>query len=122
MELVGILLIVGVVGLYLLWLRFQRRQEAATVGASGSQELIVVVKGAYSPNVISVKRGVPVKLHFDRQEDVDCSRFVVFPTLKLHKELPSFAITDVEFTPTEAGEIPFSCDMGMYQGKVVVKP
>jgi plastocyanin domain-containing protein len=27
----------------------------------------------------------------------------------------------IEFTPTEAGEIPFQCQMGMLRGKVIVQ-
>lgn len=120
MRTIGSILIAVVVILYLLWLRFQRKQEAAVLGASGRQELTVIVKGAYSPNVINVKRGVPVRLHFDRREDTDCSRFVVFSDLQLRKDLPAFSITDIEFTPEKTGEIPFTCDMGMYQGMVKV--
>ena len=119
-QIVGIVLIVGVVGLFFFWLRFQRRQERAAEH-SGVQEVTVLVKGAYDPNVITVKAGIPLRIHFNRQEDVDCSRFVTFEGLNIRKDLKAFGMTDVEFTPEKPGEIPFTCDMGMYQGKIMVQ-
>lgn len=120
MQIIGIILIVGIVGLFFIWLRFQRKQERAEQ-VGGIQEVTVLVKGAYDPNVIQAKVGVPLRIHFNRQEDASCSRFVTFENIKVRKDLRPFAMTDVEFTPMQVGEIPFTCDMGMYQGKVVVE-
>ncbi len=119
-QLIGIVLIALVVGLFFLWLRFQRRQERASE-SGGIQEVTILVKGAYDPNVITAKAGIPLRIHFNRQEDTDCSRFVTFDTLHLRKNLKSFSTTEIEFTPEKAGEYPFACDMGMYQGKLIVK-
>lgn len=119
-QIIGVAFIVGVVGLFFFWLRFQRKQEQAEMHG-GVQEITVLVKGAYDPNVITVKAGIPVRLHFNRQENADCSRFVTFEGLKLREDLKPFGITDVEFTPKKPGEIPFTCDMGMYQGKIIVE-
>ncbi|MEK7631634.1 MAG: cupredoxin domain-containing protein [Patescibacteria group bacterium] len=121
MQLFGIILIVAVVGLYALWLRFQRQQEAAVVGTSGVQEATVVVKGAYSPNTITLQAGKPVALTFDRQEDVECSRFVTIDGLKIRQDLPAHQKTTIRFTPEKVGEYSFTCDMGMYQGRLIVQ-
>lgn len=118
-QFLGIILILIVVGLYLVWLKFQRKQEQAEV-SGGNQEVTVLVKGAYDPNEITVKAGIPLRIHFNRQEDADCSRFVTFDSIGIRKDLTSFGMTDVEFTPKEKGEIAFTCDMGMYQGKIIV--
>ncbi|MEK7570353.1 MAG: cupredoxin domain-containing protein [Patescibacteria group bacterium] len=120
MRLFGIILILVVVGLYLLWLRFQRRQETAVVGASGVQEATIIVKGAYNPNAITVQAGKPVALTFDRQENAACSRFVIIDGMHIRQDLPAHQKTRVLFTPEKAGELSFTCDMGMYQGKIIV--
>lgn len=121
MQILGTVLILVVIGLYVLWLRFQRQQEAAVVGASGVQEATVVVKGAYQPNVITLQVGKPVALTFDRQEDVECSRFVTIDGLQLRQDLPAFQKTTMRFTPEKVGEHSFTCDMGMYQGRIIVQ-
>ena len=121
MRLVGIILILVVIGLYALWLRVQRRQETAVVGTSGVQEATVVVKGAYTPNVITVQAGKPVALTFDRQEDAECSRFVTIDGVHIRQDLPAHQQTTIRFTPEKAGEFSFTCDMGMYQGQLIVE-
>lgn len=118
-QIIGIIGIFAVIGLYFLWLKFQRKQEKAEIGG-GVQEVTVLVKGAYDPNEITVKTGVPLRMHFNRQENTECSRFVSFDTIGIRKDLKAFAMTDVEFTPKQKGEIRFTCDMGMYQGKIIV--
>lgn len=119
-SVIGSVLILLIIGAYVVWLRFQRRQERATT-VGNIQEITVLVKGAYDPRVIAVKSGMPVRIFFNRQEDVECSRFVTLDGLKIRKDLKPFATTAVEFTPQEKGEITFTCDMGMYQGKIIVE-
>ncbi len=121
MQILGITLILATVGLYAVWLRFQRRQEAAVVGTSGVQEATVIVKGAYQPNVITVQAGKPVALTFDRQEDAECSRFVTIDGVHIRQDLPAHQKTTVHFTPAHVGEYSFTCDMGMYQGRLIVQ-
>lgn len=121
MALLGIILILVVVCLFALWLGFQRRQESAVVGTSGAQEATIIVKGAYQPNVITVQAGKPVALTFDRQEDVACSRFVTIDDVHIRQDLPAHQKTTVHFTPVKAGEFSFTCDMGMYQGRLIVQ-
>ncbi len=55
------------------------------------QEILITVKGGYSPDVIRVKEGVPLRLVFDRQEASDCSDRVVFPDFQASKSLVPFA-------------------------------
>lgn len=121
MPYIGIILIVAIIALYFLWLRFQRKQEAATSDTSGLQQATIIVKGAYSPNVISVRAGSPIELTFDRQENAECSRFVSFDNLSIRKDLAAFGKTVVKLPPLKKGEHHFTCDMGMYQGKLVAE-
>ena len=66
---------------FVLWYFFgERERVAAGLGEGGVQEIKVTVKGGYSPDVIVVKRGLPVRLDFYRDETASCSEQVVFGT------------------------------------------
>jgi plastocyanin domain-containing protein len=120
-------LIVTVVGVFLIvlvnWYFFFSRRKAASAEVTGSkiQEVKVVVKGGYDPDVIVVKKGIPVRLDFYRDETADCSDTIVFGDFKIRKPLPAFKTTPVEFTPEEEGEYVFTCGMGMLRGKLIVR-
>lgn len=79
------------------------------------------VKGGYAPDLIRIPAGHRVTLRFIREEDSACSREVVFPTLDMRRELPSFATTDIVIPPQPSGRIRFSCGMNMYEGTLVVE-
>jgi P-type Cu+ transporter len=93
-------------------------QEAELRGAV--QEIEIAVRGGYSPDLIRVQRGVPVRLIFNRQENSDCSSRVVFPDFQVSKTLAAFGRTAVEFTPEASGEFGFVCGMNMLHGTVIV--
>jgi Cu+-exporting ATPase len=100
---------------------FGPKKKAKVQEKSGQQEIDIVVQGGYSPSQIEVKKGIPVKINFDRRESGECSEWVIFEKLGIKKRLPVFSTTSLEFTPTEEGEFPFICGMGMLHGKLVVK-
>ena len=124
METTEILVIIGGIGLIglVLWYFFGEREKvSATVSESGAQEINVTVRGGYSPDVIVVKQGVPVRLNFYRDETSSCSEQVVFGDFGIAKDLPAFKTTPVEFTPAKAGEFTFACGMNMLRGKLIVE-
>lgn len=104
------------------WFFFTRRSAAtAATGAGGTQEVTIKVQAGYEPSVVKVKRGVPVRLAFDRQETSGCSEEVVFPDFGIRKFLPAFEKTTIELTPKEAGTFEFTCGMSMLHGKLIVE-
>lgn len=107
----------------ILWFFFgpKAAKDAATT-EGGVQEITVRVEGSYQPDTIRVRAGRPVRLVFDRREDVGCSDTVVLPDFGVTRPLPAFQKTAVEFTPTKDGEFGFSCGMNMYRGKLLVTP
>lgn len=124
MDTTEILVVIG--GLILialtLWYFFgEREQVAAEQNESGLQEIKVTVKGGYSPDVIVVKSGVPVRLNFYRDETSSCSEQVVFGDFKIARDLPAFKTTPIEFTPDKKGEFIFACGMNMLRGKLIVE-
>jgi len=114
---VGVAAIIWIVWYFWLY----RKEGLAVTETAGVQEAAITVKGGYDPDVIVVKRGKPVRLHFNRQESSTCSEMVVFDKIDRSASLPEGETVTIEFTPDEAGEIPFQCQMGMLRGKVVVK-
>ena len=93
----------------------------AAVTASGYQEAMVLVKGGYTPDVIVVQHGKPVRLNFRREETAACSEMVVFGDFGKSAKLPEGEIVPVELLPERPGEYEFTCQMGMLRGKLVVE-
>ena len=105
-----------------LWNFFGEREKvAATVTDTGVQEVKITVKGGYSPDVVVVKRGVPVRLEFFRDETASCSDQVILGDFGIARDLPAFKTTAIEFTPDKTGEFSFTCGMNMLHGKLVVE-
>ena len=105
-----------------IWYFFGEREKvAATVTDTGVQEIKITVKGGYTPDVIVVKRGVPVKLEFFRDETSSCSDQVILGDFGIARDLPAFKTTAIEFTPDKVGEFAFTCGMNMLHGKLVVE-
>ena len=98
-----------------------RGQTRAATTESGAQEVAVMVKGGYTPDVIVVQAGRPVRLTFTRQEGASCSERVLFPDFNQSSFLPEGQPTTLEFTPQEPGEYGFQCQMGMLRGKLIVE-
>jgi Cu+-exporting ATPase len=113
---------IGAALLVLLCLFFfgKRKAVAATAGSSGMQEVTIAVEGGYSPDLIVAKKGVPLKLVFDRRESSPCSDEIVLPDFRIRRSLPAYAKTTIEIVPEKTGEFPFSCGMNMLHGKIRV--
>ncbi len=106
---------------FVLWYFFgKRKRVSASVNKTGVQEINVTVKGGYSPDVIVVNKGMPVRLNFYRDETSSCSEQVIFGDFRIARNLPAFKTTKIEFTPDKAGEFTFTCGMNMLRGKLIV--
>jgi plastocyanin domain-containing protein len=114
----GVLAVAGIV-----WFFWGPRGEGvkAALASSGYQEMMILVKGGYTPDVIVVEHGKPVRLSFRREETASCSEMVLLPDFDRSAKLPEGEIVPVEFTPGEPGEYEFTCQMGMLRGKLVVE-
>ena len=116
-TIIGVALIAGIV--WFFWLK-KGQGVPATVTSSGYQEMTILVKGGYTPSVIRVEAGTPVRLTFRREETSPCSETVLFDAFGKSAKLPEGQLVPVEFLPREPGEFPFTCGMGMLHGTVVV--
>ena len=117
-DLIGLALIAFIV--WFFWLVRAKGTKAALTSA-GYQEQMVLVKGGYTPDVIVVERGKPVRLNFVGQESASCSEMVLLPAFNKSAALPEGQTVAVEFLPTEPGEYEFACQMGMFRGKIIVE-
>ena len=117
-DLAGLALIGGIV--WFFWLVKAKGVKAALT-SSGYQEQMILVKGGYTPDAIVLERGKPARLKFVRQESASCSDVVIIPAFNKSAHLPEGETVAVEFMPAEPGEYEFSCQMGMFRGKLIVQ-
>jgi Cu+-exporting ATPase len=101
---------------------FGKRRIVAQPPPIGPQEVTIVVHGGYRPETVVAKKGMLLKLVFDRRESSPCSDEVVLPEFGIRQPLPANQKTVIEVTPTREGEFPFSCGMNMLHGRVKVVP
>jgi len=99
------------------WL-YQPKQQG--VDASGMID-IMVDHGVYTPAMIKVKAGEEITLRFTRKTATPCAAVVVFADLNISHELPLNQAYDIHLPPLDAGEYDFTCEMGMYRGRLVVE-
>jgi plastocyanin domain-containing protein len=116
---VGILAIVWVN--YYFFLAGRTAAVAASANGSGPQRIRIEVKGGYTPAVVKVRAGRPVRLEFFRNETNGCTEEVVIPEFGIRSYLPAHQTTPIDFTPRQPGSYEFTCGMGMVRGKVVVE-
>ena len=112
------LALIGALG----WFFFGPRRARVADLVGDVQHVRVTVRGGYSPHLVRVRQGVPLRIVFDRQESGECTSRVVFPDFALNRPLPAFAQTAVQLLPDRAGEFGFACGMNMVHGTVVVEP
>ena len=91
------------------------------LSSGGYQEAMVLVKGGYTPDVIVVEHGRPVRLTFRREETASCSEMVIFQDFGKSAHLPTGEAVPIEFVPEKPGTYDFGCQMGMFRGKLVVR-
>ncbi len=102
------------------WMKKDKGTRASET-SSGHQEVMILVKGGYTPDVIVVQKGRPVRLNFRREETASCSEMVLLPDFEQSARLPTGETVAVEFVPQKAGEYEFACQMRMLRGKLIVE-
>jgi Cu+-exporting ATPase len=106
----------------LAWFFFGPRRARAAELVGDLQQVSATVRGGYSPDLVRVRQGVPLRTVFDRQESGECTSRVVFPDFAVNRALPAFAQTTVQLAPDRAGEFGFASGLNMVHGTLVVEP
>ena len=103
--------------IFTYWFFFMKKIN--TVQAEG--RVNILVDGGYKPERISIPYGQTTKLVFERKDSNSCLEEVILSDFKIKKSLPLNEKVTVEITPDKKGEFDFSCGMGMFHGKLIVK-
>ena len=113
-----IVILTGFAGIFFTYWFFlwKKEKEVQVFG-----EVDITVSGGYSPEVISIPKGKTTKINFFRTDPTECLSEVVLSDFKIRKELPLKQKVSIELSPQKSGEYPYSCGMGMYHGKIIVK-
>ncbi|TCK02337.1 cupredoxin domain-containing protein [Marinobacterium mangrovicola] len=82
---------------------------------------ISVKNGVYEPAHIRIKAGQPAVLGFVRQDPSPCASVVVFQDFDISEELPLNQAKEVRLQPMQPGHYPFTCQMQMYRGELIVE-
>ena len=95
---------------------------SAQAGSTGIQNAkVLVTEKGFEPDRVSLKAGSPARLTFLRTTDRTCGKDVMFPSLKIKRELPLNEPVAIDFTPAKTGDVAFACGMNMLAGVVVVQ-
>ncbi|MDO8626133.1 MAG: sulfite exporter TauE/SafE family protein [Candidatus Magasanikbacteria bacterium] len=95
--------------------------QAQETNANSVQEVrMTQTAGGYSPNILTVKAGTKIRWIINSTSQFSCASSVVVPSLGISRSLNA-GENIIEFTAPVSGEIPFSCSMGMYRGKIIIK-
>ena len=105
----------------LAWYFFAPRKVTQAQFEGDRQVVDITVRGGYSPNLIRVTAGQPVRLRFDRQENSDCTARVVFPDLRTSASLAAFGTTTLDLDIDEPGEYGWACGMNMLHGTLIAE-
>ncbi len=108
---------------FIVWFFWMAKKEGvrAALTPSGYQEAMILVRGGYTPDVIRVEAGKPVRLKFRREETASCSEVVLFPDFGKSARLPSGETVSLELLPKAPGEYGFQCQMGMLHGRLIAE-
>lgn len=111
-SITGFLLIV-----FTFWYFFMKKENLV----EATDEIDILVEGGYKPSTISIPFGKTTKINFKRTDENSCLEDVVLSDFKIKRPLPIGEKVTVEVTPDKKGSFDFSCGMGMFHGKLIVK-
>jgi plastocyanin domain-containing protein len=88
----------------------------------GVQQVKVDVgKKGFAPSEVKLEKGKPAWLFFVRTTDETCAKEVVFPELKIEKDLPLNTPVRIDIPTSDARTLTFQCGMAMYKSAVLIQ-
>jgi plastocyanin domain-containing protein len=89
-----------------------------------AQEIYIkaLSSGSYDKQEVTVKKGIPVRLHFTADPNAGCGRQLVIYGMNVRAVSKNGEESVVEFTPQQEGTYEYNCGMRMWQpGRLVVQ-
>jgi plastocyanin domain-containing protein len=108
-------------GILMLVMAFAALTTVEAKASKAKTVKVTISEKGYTPGTINVKKGQKIRLLLTRTDEKNCGGEIVFSSLNIKRTLPLGKTITVEFTPKSAGEISFTCGMGMMKGKIVVQ-
>jgi hypothetical protein len=124
-------------GRYKLWAQFQQSGDVVTLPfllqvEQGPQPVaraeipstaarIRITARGYEPSKLEVPANRPVTLAITREPSPNCGAEILFPSLGIRRAIPLGETTVLELPAQPAGDLTFSCGMGMFRGLLLVK-
>ncbi len=104
------------------WFTQSVSSEGVATRVNGQvQEVYMAVNGIdYVPNSMTVQKDVSVRWIIDGSKATGCTSVIAIPALGISQPLSRTGDTIIEFTPTQAGRLSFTCGMGMAYGEFQV--
>ncbi len=96
--------------------------DAVAADISGDVQIVemaITDDWVYDPDVVTVKKDVPVEWHIEGSDYMGCARSFVVPAFGVNTILDT-GPNLVEFIPTKEGRFTYSCSMGMIRGTLIV--
>ncbi|MDH5692722.1 MAG: cupredoxin domain-containing protein [Gammaproteobacteria bacterium] len=115
-NVVGLLLILGII-----WWFWIAKPKSRLVESKGEFIDIIVENGVYSPAAIKTGSGEPINLRFIRKDASPCAEKVLFNSLGKTWDLSLGKATYVQFDALDKGVYEFTCQMGMYRGRLIIE-
>lgn len=114
-NLIGIIIIAAVIW----WFWFSKPK--LQIKKAENIVTIKVANGVYSPADIQLSVNQSIVLRFIREDATPCAAVVIFAALNISEQLPLHEAVDIPLIIKKPGEYEFTCQMGMYRGKLIVK-
>lgn len=96
------------------------KDSSADDARSGTIAIKADEKG-FTPPSVTLKKGEKATLVFTRTSDQTCATEVVFPDLKIKKDLPLNTPVSIDVPTDTARSLTFQCGMAMFKGSIVVR-
>ncbi len=99
----------------------QNNTTQLQVSNGPAQEInVAITSSGYSPKSLTAKQGVPIKLNLKSNDAFSCASTFRIPSLGIAVNLLPNETKAVELPAQSAGQIAFTCSMGMYKGVINV--
>lgn len=113
-----LVLFFGLLSIFFTYWFFFMKKEGIV---EADESIDILVEGGYKPDRISIPYGKIAKLNFLRKDSNNCLEEIIISDFKIKKFLPVNEKISVEIKADKKGEFDFSCGMGMFHGKIIVK-